>query len=300
MNFSQMEYILAVAECGNITKAAEKLHISQPSLSNQIIALENQLGIALLERKHKRVFLTEAGIAFAKYAKKIINESSHLQRLMTDFANLNTGSIRIGVLPIMSSLRIPDMINKFKQEYNNVKVTVQEKGSSDLLHSVKSNEVDVAFAIINGAPDEEFNAIPINTSNICAVVNKNNELSTKKRISWQMLKNVPLALNTDSYVLQHILADNFFLGNKNDINVVSYCNQIETVLALANQNMGLAFCTKDVVDYYGYNNIISIPLYPELKRTVYLVYKKDIAYYPVLKAFVELVLNDTDFINAKK
>lgn len=294
MNTTQMEYILAVAEHGNITKAAEQLHISQPSLSNQIISLEKQLGIALLERKHKRVYLTEAGIAFTKYARKIIGESNDLQRLMTDFANLNTGSIRVGALPIMSSLRLPNMISEFKKEYGKVKLTILEKGSSDLLRAVENNEVDVAFAIIKGTPDENLNAVLINTSQICAVVNKKDKLSKKEKISWDMLQNVPLAMNTDSYVLQDIVSDSFFSEKKKEANVMSYCNQIETALALADQNMGVAFCTKEVADYYGYKNVVAIPLHPEIKRRVYLIYKKDIAYYPVLKAFVNFAMHYTN------
>lgn len=92
----QMKYLLAVARTGNITKAAQQLHISQPSLSNQIIALEKQLGISLLERRRKRVYLTDAGQYFATQSQKILNQEQNLEHTMEEFSQLKKGSLRLG------------------------------------------------------------------------------------------------------------------------------------------------------------------------------------------------------------
>ena len=74
MERSQLIYVVTVAECGSVTRAAEKLHLSQPSLSNQIIHLEQELGIALFARVRKRVHLTEAGEVFVRHAQRILND----------------------------------------------------------------------------------------------------------------------------------------------------------------------------------------------------------------------------------
>lgn len=82
MERSQLIYVVTVAECGSVTRAAEKLHLSQPSLSNQIIHLEQELGIALFARVRKRVHLTEAGEVFVRHAQRILNDMQALAERM--------------------------------------------------------------------------------------------------------------------------------------------------------------------------------------------------------------------------
>lgn len=96
MEKTQLMYVTAAAKHGNITKAAEELCISQPSLSNQIIKLENELNIKLFERKRHRVELTEAGRAFVESSLPILNSFRKLEQLMGEYASMNKGSINIG------------------------------------------------------------------------------------------------------------------------------------------------------------------------------------------------------------
>ena len=110
----QMEYLLSIARTRNITKAAQLLHISQPSLSNQIISLEKQLGIPLLERRRKRVYLTDAGQYFATQSQKILTQSQNLEHAMNEFSQIKRGSLRLGLLPILCSLHLPEAIASFQ------------------------------------------------------------------------------------------------------------------------------------------------------------------------------------------
>ena len=91
MERSQLIYVVTVAECGSVTRAAEKLHLSQPSLSNQIIHLEQELGIALFARVRKRVHLTEAGEVFVRHAQRILNDMQALAERMEDYAANRSG-----------------------------------------------------------------------------------------------------------------------------------------------------------------------------------------------------------------
>ena len=94
MERSQLIYVVTVAECGSVTRAAEKLHLSQPSLSNQIIHLEQELGIALFARVRKRVHLTEAGEVFVRHAQRILNDMQALAERMEDYAANRSGEVR--------------------------------------------------------------------------------------------------------------------------------------------------------------------------------------------------------------
>lgn len=127
MERSQLIYVVTVAECGSVTRAAEKLHLSQPSLSNQIIHLEQELGIALFARVRKRVHLTEAGEVFVRHAQRILNDMQALAERMEDYAANRSGRVRIGALPIMCALHIPELIGGFHSEYPSITLTLQER-----------------------------------------------------------------------------------------------------------------------------------------------------------------------------
>ena len=282
----QMEYLLAIAKHKNITKAAEELHISQPSLSNQIIGLEKELGIALLERKKKRIFLTEAGQAFANHAQKILIDTGLLENLMTDYANLNTGSLRIGALSIMGPLKIPNLISKVRDDFPKAKITILEDGSNNLHKAVKDNVLDVAFVILNGRPDQEVAAINLGQSGIYAVLNKKHKLCHAKSITFKQLGEENLIVSGDSFVLQKIILE--AMANKNTLgNVVCKCNQIESCLALVNSGMGISFCSKEVAEYFPFPNVVIKPLQPFFNRHIYLIYRKNPTYYPLLQEFIK-------------
>lgn len=284
----QMEYLLAIAKFSNITKAAEVLHISQPSLSNQIIILEKELGIALLERKHKRVFLTEAGKTFVEHAQKILVDTELLENLMTDYANLNTGSLRIGALSIMSPLKIPNLISNFRKKYPKSKITILEDGSNNLQMAVKNNMLDVAFVILNGTPEPVLTTINLGQSGIYVAVNKNHPLSKAKSISFKQLGKENLVVSGDSFVLQKIILE--ALASKHmQSNVVCKCNQIDSCLDLVNSNMGISFCSKEVAEYYRFPNVVIKPLHPVKNRHIYLIYRKNPNYYPLLQEFIKYV-----------
>lgn len=257
----QMEYLLAVARTGNITKAAQQLHISQPSLSNQIIALEKQLGIPLLERRRKRIYLTDAGLYFANQSYKLLTQSRNLEYAMKEFSRLQNGSLRVGLLPILCPLQ--------------------------LLEKLDSDDLDAVLAILEEKDlEKDISFLPFKTSPICAALHESHPLAGFSALTAEQLTRETLILSSDSFVLQQIILENIKAGNTPPANSMK-CSQIESCLALADKNMGIAFCSPEVADYYHFPHIVLRPLNPPITRCVYLAYKKNPNYFPLLKAFVQ-------------
>ena len=272
MERSQLIYVVTVAECGSVTRAAEKLHLSQPSLSNQIIHLEQELGIALFARVRKRVHLTEAGEVFVRHAQRILNDMQALAERMEDYAANRSGRVRIGALPIMCALHIPELIGGFHSEYPSITLTLQERGSAELLQALEQSEIDVAFAILN-------------QSEICAAVHVDNPLARRDAIELEQLADQTLITPNQDFNLSGIILSHLSsLGIS--CQVQNICSQIDSCLALVNKNMGISFCSRASADYYRYPNVVSVSIKPAISRTVYLVYKKDLAFYPSLQHFV--------------
>lgn len=282
----QMKYLLAVAQTGNITKAAQQLHISQPSLSNQIIALEKQLGISLLERRRKRVYLTDAGQYFATQSQKILNQEQNLEHTMEEFSQLKKGSLRLGLLPILCSLSLPEAVASFQKEYPQIRISLMVDGSLHLLKKLTGDDLDVIIAILEKDDlKKEVTALPLKMSTIYAAVHESHPLAAQPWIAPQQLIHESLIISGDSFVLQHII-----LKSMTDSQIFPEyshkCNQIEASLALVDKNMGITFCSQEVASYYNFPHIVLRPLNPPITRTVYMVYRKQLNYFPLLKSFV--------------
>lgn len=285
----QMEYLLAVARTGNITKAAELLHISQPSLSNQIIALEKELGIPLLERRHKRVYLTDAGRYFATQSQKIILQTRNLEHTMNEFSTLKKGTLRVGLLPILCPLYLPEMIALFQKNYSNVQLILTVDGSKNLLRQLKDENLDVIIAILEkGTLQKEITAVPLRHSMIEAAVHENHPLAKLDIIEIHKLLDESLIISGDSFVLQHIVQQNME-AQQIPLTYSHKCSQIESCLALVDKGIGISFCSPEVAAYYHFPHVVLRPLEPPITRDIYLIYKKQPAYLPLLQAFVQHV-----------
>ncbi|WP_370821961.1 LysR family transcriptional regulator [Acidaminococcus massiliensis] len=283
----QMEYMLAVAHTGNITKAAQLLHISQPSLSNQIIALEKQLGIPLLERRRKRVYLTDAGRYFAIQAQKILAQDRNLEYAMQEFAQLQNGSLRLGLLPILCPLQLPESIADFQRHYPQIRLTLTVDGSRQLQEKLITDDLDAIIAILQEKDQrEDLVCLPFNTSSICAALHEQHPLTSFPALTLNQLTQETLILSNDSFVLQHIILESIKTTGQPPKSSMT-CSQIESCLALADKNMGIAFCSPDVAAYYHFPHIVLRPIQPSITRSVYLVYRKNPLYFPVLNAFIQ-------------
>lgn len=289
MERNQLRYVIEVAQFENITHAAEALHIAQPSLSNQILKLEEELGVSLFERSRRRVHLTEAGKNFVYHAKQILNDMEQLEKSMKDYAARRMGSIQIGVLPIMVSLGIPDIITSFREHYCELEVTLREIGSSKLYQSVNMGELDVAFAILDSDMlDDKICRIKLMESKLVAAINIANPLSKQRELSIDSLRGQHIIISSADFSLP-----SFYLTPLKQQNIPytisSICNQVESCFALVEKNFGITFCSEETSKHYIYENVAYIPIRDIPSRNIYLIYKKNPEYHPTLQAFIEFI-----------
>ena len=121
MEIRQLQYVIQLALDKNFSRAAEKLHIAQPSLSQQIAKLERELGILLFQRNTNSVDLTYAGSIFAERAQKILDLVAQLQQEMDDISQMRKGRLMIGSLPITGAHVWPMVLPVFQQRYPEIR-----------------------------------------------------------------------------------------------------------------------------------------------------------------------------------
>ncbi len=149
MNFKQLEAFIWVAELQSFTKASRQLYMSQPAVSFQIKALEENLQVSLFQRGDKKVVLTEAGHLLYPEAKQLLRHYNRIKAGLDDIKGLKTGQMVVGSSTIPGEYLLPIMIGGFKEKYPGIKITLKVAGSGQVGRWVREREID--FGII-GAP----------------------------------------------------------------------------------------------------------------------------------------------------
>ncbi|MBP7331296.1 MAG: LysR family transcriptional regulator [Firmicutes bacterium] len=149
MNFKQLEAFIWVAELQSFTKAARQLYMSQPAVSFQIKALEENLQVSLFQRGDKKVILTEAGNLLYPEAKQLLRHYNRIKAGLDDIKGLKTGQMVVGSSTIPGEYLLPIMIGGFKEKYPGIRITLRVAGSGQVGRWVREREID--FGII-GAP----------------------------------------------------------------------------------------------------------------------------------------------------
>lgn len=294
MERSQLLYAVTAAKYENMTRAAQELHLSQPSLSSQIINLENELGIKLFERSKRKLIPTVAGKVFVQRAEKILSSIEELKWTMDEYASLKQGTLRIGVLPTMTTLDIPHLLKEFQTLYPDVELSLLESGSTALVSSLKNREIDVAFLILKEPAlqreQDHLSLVKIREGSIMLALSPKHPFSKKDIVPLNILAEEKFISSTDDYQFREILYS-YFEEHKQPYRVAYKCSQVESCLRLVEENLGCYFCTKSVSDYYKHLDIVVKPITPQLHRSIYLASSLNAEYHPVVNAFLEFAKN---------
>ena len=146
MTITQLHYVLAVAEHKNFTKAAQKVFVTQPTLSMQIQKLEEELEVTIFDRTKKPIQLTEVGQKIVQQARNIVNESDRIQDIVDQQKGFIGGIFRLGVIPTIMPTLLPMFIGNFMKKYPKVKLKIEELHTEAIIEKLKEGHLDAAIA----------------------------------------------------------------------------------------------------------------------------------------------------------
>ncbi|WUH99739.1 LysR family transcriptional regulator [Spirillospora sp. NBC_00431] len=145
VNLQQLEYVVAVAELGNFTRAAERCSVVQPALSHQVAKLEKELGARLFHRTSRSVALTPAGAAFLPAARECLAAAERARAEVCAATGEIRGRLAVGMIPTVAAVDVPAVLRSFHQEHPQVRITLLTRGSDLLADQVRDGALDVAF-----------------------------------------------------------------------------------------------------------------------------------------------------------
>jgi DNA-binding transcriptional LysR family regulator len=237
MELYQLRYLLAVAEAGNFTRAAEKTNLSQPSLSQQIINLERELGHKLFHRLGRRTVPTEAGQVLLERARRIVLEVEDASKALKDSPTLER-RIKIGTVQTLAPYLLPRLLERCREAHPNLSVNTHEDFRVDLVRGVVEGDLDLAI-VPQPVKDPRIAVEPLFSEPLLLVVARSHPLATKPTIAAVDLaeENFVLLGHSSSLAMEieRFCGDNDFaprLGHR--------CSQTATVKSLVALGTGVS------------------------------------------------------------
>ncbi|MGO5000658.1 LysR family transcriptional regulator [Oceanisphaera sp. W20_SRM_FM3] len=161
----------AVAEAGNITRAAQRLYLAQPAVSMTLKKLEQHLGVALFSRQQGRLHLTTEGERLYQHAQRILNALTMAEQDMAALQNLDSGEVCIGIPSMLGSFYFPPLLMAFKHQYPGLSIKVIEAGTQDVLAKLCQGELGLGIVLTASLPPQ-LSGLPLIREEMVAVVNR--------------------------------------------------------------------------------------------------------------------------------
>ena len=191
MKLQQLRYFEATCRLGSISRAAESLHVSQPSVSMAIRDLEREFGVSLIARRYQGFSLTEEGAILREMAESLLRHADHVSNRMQALGRQRR-PVRLGVPPMIGTALLPALYRQLASRYPDLLLATEELGTKTLIRDLRENVLDVAFVSHHAPLPPEFDAVPVTDMEIVWCALPGHPLAGKERISIPQLEDEPL------------------------------------------------------------------------------------------------------------
>ena len=191
----QIQAFLSVAEYGSFTRAAERLHVAQPALSQHVRELEAELAVRLFDRTTRRVELTEAGREFRDAAAKIIEDLESAARNAHALAERKRGKVTVAAPPLLSGGILPGAIAEFRAQYPGIEVSLVEALADEIAGFVRAGRIDCGFGTFR-ANESGVDTTPLTSDSLAVFCLPSHPLTQQAHVTWKDLDTLPLVTLT--------------------------------------------------------------------------------------------------------
>ena len=283
MDIRTIEYYLAVAREGNISAAAEALHVSQPSLSRQMKDLETELGVILFERGNRRIELTEEGMVLRKHAEGILHLVHQTEKEITEVKNKISGDISIGAGESHAFHHIAEIAGRISAEYPGIRFHIVSGDTADLMDQLSCGLIDFALIFTDCDP-AVYQSVTLPEEDIYGVLmRKDSPLAKKKSVRGEDLQG------------QKVLtarAGHPYLENRIDLSgvqLIGTYNLLYNASLLVEDGIGCALAFDRIIPTGAESDLCFRPLDPPITVRGMLIWKKYQIFSPAVQLFAEEV-----------
>ena len=272
MEFRVLQYFLAIAREETISKAAESLHITQPTLSRQMKGLEEQLGKQLFIRGNRKINLTEEGILLRQRAEEIISLVEKTESEIIHSDTTISGDIYIGSGETEGMRILAKVIDTCHKEYPKIKFHLYSGNFQDVVEKIENGLIDFGV-LIEPADISKYDFIKIPVKDKWGVLmRKDSPIASLKSITADTLKKLPLICSSQEIVKNEI--SGWLNDDYNKLNIVATYNLIYNASLLVEEGSGYALGLDKLINTSGNSKLCFIPLEPKLEVGLTLIWKK--------------------------
>lgn len=269
MDIQRIRYFLEVARQKNFTRAANICYISQPSLSQQIMKLEEEVGGTLFLRSRGSVELTELGHGFLKHANAIMAEVQTTEAFVLEHQGIAKKTIRFGAVPTIAPYLIPKVFKRIKQALPEAKLELREDLTASLVEALRMGDIDFALLSPKTDADNETDSLLLKKDRLILTLPKDHALTKNQTVSVEQLRKIQAILLEHTHCLSMQAASYCeTVGLNSEITI--RVSQIETLLGLVESGFGFTFTPEVAIPHHGhrkvaYQTIDATPYYREIK-----------------------------------
>lgn len=290
MDIKELRYFIAVAECGSISKAAEKLFTTQPNLSRQLMKLEEETGQKLLIRGNKKSELTEAGRLLYKRATEITELMDRTQSELRSDGDEVFGTVCIGGGESYAVGLIAKAAKEVSDMFPGIKFDFFSGDTDAVTEKLDKGLVDFGI-LIEPSNLEKYNSLRLPLTDKWGILmKKDSPLSEKEYITKEDLNGLPLLFSVHSFKKNNVTA--WFCKDLDKLNVVATYNLIYNASLMVEQGMGYAVGLKGIINTSGDSTLCFRPFFPILETHLDVAWKKNGELSKASKIFLERLISD--------
>ncbi|MFD1178012.1 LysR family transcriptional regulator [Paenibacillus puldeungensis] len=292
MELKQLEYFIAVCQELHFTRAAEKLGIAQPSLSQQIRLLEHEIGTPLFDRIGKRTVITEAGKALLHHSYNVFHELSQAKAAISELQGLDRGTLKIGALLTVVNYLLPPTVAGFHRKYPNIELSVLGLRTGDIREGLLKNELDLGIVFLP-MEHHDLECVPLYKENLALAAPVNHALANEPFVTLDILKETPSILLPNTYFLRQTIDEQCRLLGFT-LQPVLEMTTMEAIINMVGQGVGVTILPKAYLEYIDNKSIRTIPIQnPVLTTQIGVVYRKNKYLCAASRVFMEQLITST-------
>ncbi|MFA7404327.1 MAG: selenium metabolism-associated LysR family transcriptional regulator [Pelobacteraceae bacterium] len=293
MTFKQLEVFVAIAECGNFSRGAEKAGITQSTASQHVLGLEEELGIRLFDRGRGGALLTEAGKLFFTRAAKILSDCSGSRTAIQRFLGMEDVTLLVGASDVPASWMIPAVLGQFQKKHPKVRLEVHQGNSRSVLRQLVDEEVELAF--VGGRFEyEHISFEQMGDDSVVCAVSPELIAGGRDSLSQAELCKVPLIAREDGSGTQQAVYESMAGTwiNKDSLAIVARLGSSEAIRQALLNGAGYAFISVRAISEELANGQLMTIKIPGVKisRKIYAARREGRELSPAAAAFIELML----------
>ncbi|MEK3733080.1 MULTISPECIES: cidABC operon transcriptional activator CidR [Paenibacillus] len=274
MDIRHLQYFLEVARAGSFTKAAERLYITQPTISKTIRNMEDEWGVTLFYRQGKKIELTDAGRIMYQQAQQMVESFQQVSDELEDLMNLRRGHLRIGLPPMVGSSFFPEVIGLFHREYPKITIQLFEDGAKKVEADVESGQLDIGVAVLP-VDEQVFHSYSFVREKLNLLVHPSHRLAGREWVDLAELADEPFVLFREDFTLHdRIIRECIQAGF--EPRVVYESSQWDLISGMVAANLGIALLPETICKEIDSSRVAILPLdNPTIPWQLGMIWRKD-------------------------